>query len=450
MTSPVFAVIGHVNRGKSSIVSTLAADETVRIEPYPGTTRACREFPMRLGGQTLYTLIDTPGFERPRQMLAWLRQHETTTAGRQDAVRDFVHQHEKTGQFDQECLLLRPVLDGAAILYVVDGSKPFSPKYEAEMEIIRWTGQPRMALVNPVEEPDYLDQWQSVLDQYFNMVRLFDSHEADFSQRIRLLRTLGELNQQWRASLERAVHSLVEDRRCCTRGSARAVAGMLVDMLTLVVEKKLGIDADPSRFKADLAEKYYRSLRDREKKSRAEIRHIYMQRKLQVQEPKLDAVEDDLFAEATWNALGLGKTQLATAGAVGGTLVGGGIDAMVGGASLLLGAIIGGTIGGATSWYGASKLPRARALGLPLGGKKLQVGPMKNPNFPWIILDRALLFHDLAAGRPHARREAVDLTDPGPASSPTCRPACDPKSKPTSPGCENNPGPKPPRPYTPN
>ena len=52
--------------------------------------------------------------------------------------------------FPDECELLRPIVEGAGILYVVDGSVPYGPEYEAEMEILRWTGRPSMAVINPI------------------------------------------------------------------------------------------------------------------------------------------------------------------------------------------------------------------------------------------------------------------------------------------------------------
>src|SRR5262245_30796917 len=106
MTSPVFVVVGHVNRGKSSIVSTLAADDSVRIDAAPGTTIHCREYPAVVAGQRLYTLIDTPGFERPRQALAWLKEHERGTHERTDVVERFVRAHAGGEVYRQECELL--------------------------------------------------------------------------------------------------------------------------------------------------------------------------------------------------------------------------------------------------------------------------------------------------------------------------------------------------------
>ena len=59
---PRFAVVGHPNKGKSSIVSTLAGDDSVEIKADPRTTLRCNRYPMKVDGKTLYELIDTPGF----------------------------------------------------------------------------------------------------------------------------------------------------------------------------------------------------------------------------------------------------------------------------------------------------------------------------------------------------------------------------------------------------
>jgi hypothetical protein len=43
-------------------------------------------------------------------------------------------------------------------------------------------------------------------------------------------------------------------------------------------------------------------------------------------------------------------------------------------------------------------------LGLPLGGYELNVGPITDPNLPWVLLGRAMLHAKLVAERNHARR----------------------------------------------
>ena len=77
--APVFAVVGHPNKGKSSLVATLARDDRVRIAPEPGTTTRAVRYPLELDGETLYVLVDTPGFQRARGALAWLRAEAERT-----------------------------------------------------------------------------------------------------------------------------------------------------------------------------------------------------------------------------------------------------------------------------------------------------------------------------------------------------------------------------------
>ena len=67
---PRFAVVGHPNKGKSSVVATLAQNDSIAIAMEPGTTRDSHRYPMKVDDVTLYELIDTPGFQRPRKVLA--------------------------------------------------------------------------------------------------------------------------------------------------------------------------------------------------------------------------------------------------------------------------------------------------------------------------------------------------------------------------------------------
>jgi hypothetical protein len=56
---------------------------------------------------------------------------------------------------------------------------------------------------------------------------------------------------------------------------------------------------------------------------------------------------------------------------------------------------------------GAGSLAKVRVLGLPLGGYELKVGPITDPNLPWVLLGRALLHAKLLAERNHSLREEL-------------------------------------------
>jgi hypothetical protein len=82
----------------------------------------------------------------------------------------------------------------------------------------------------------------------------------------------------------------------------------------------------------------------------------------------------------------------------------------VGGASLLLGAGIGAMVGGVSAWVTADRIADIKIMGLPLGGKQLSIGPMRNINFPYVVLNRALYHHRMVEDRSHAHRDPLILT----------------------------------------
>jgi hypothetical protein len=74
---------------------------------------------------------------------------------------------------------------------------------------------------------------------------------------------------------------------------------------------------------------------------------------------------------------------------------------------LLLGAGLGAAVGAFGTLAGAGRIAKVEVLGLPLGGYELVVGPIADPNLPWVLLGRALLHAKLVAERNHARREEL-------------------------------------------
>lgn len=409
-THPMFAIVGHPNKGKSSIVATLAEDESIAISPDPGTTRLARSFRMRIDDQVLYELFDTPGFQRSRAILAWLRQNERGADARQHVVREFVAQHAGEERYRNEVELLKPIIAGAGILYVVDGAHPYGAEYEPEMEVLRWTGQPRMALINLIGPGNYVEEWRRALNQYFSIVRVFDAQRADFGKRLELLRAfreLGEGNDRFSAALDHAVNVLEADRNERRRRAASEITDLLSDVLSWRETASAPDQADQAQLVTRLSERLMTRVRKREQTARRLVQELYHHLALETQEQAVDVLTEDLFSERSFVVFGLSTKQLAMTGAATGAVAGGVIDVAAGGASLLLGAGLGALIGGMGAVLGANRLAKVQVLGAPMGGMQLQVGPITNPNFPWVMLGRALLHHRLVAERNHARREAL-------------------------------------------
>lgn len=411
---PTFAVVGHPNKGKSSIVATLAEDERIAIGTTPGTTRRANAHKLLVDDEVQYILVDTPGFQRARAVLDWLEARSGSASDRPALVAEFVREHGDDERFHDECELLRPILEGAGILYVVDGTKPYGREYELEMQILQWTGSPRMALINMIGDEDYSLQWRQALDQYFSIVRVFDAMNADFDNRISVLRAFAELDEAWRQPLEQAVVTLERERQRRRVRSAREIASFICDALVMVERENLPGDPEDSSvseaMRSKLTERLKRRISTAEQHARESVQAIYRWRTLTLQASSAELVDTELFAVAGWELFGLSETKLLITGVVSGALAGGGVDALLGGASMLLGAGIGALLGGAGAWFGGHELAKVKILGEALGGRVLQVGPVNAPNFPWVLLGRAWVHHHLVSERNHARREAVSLS----------------------------------------
>ena len=409
MSVPEFAIVGHPNKGKSSIVSTLSEDESVTISPLPGTTIDNRHYPMAVDGEILYELIDTPGFQRARAALEWMRSHVGSAVDRASTVRRFVDEHQQDPRFEAEVHLLTPILEGAGILYVVDGSRPFGEDYEAEMEILRWTGQPSMALINMIGDSDYSDDWTKALGQYFRIVRVFDAMKADFDRRVQLLLAFGELREAWRDTLEKAVRILREEQARRRRLATQVIAEMLARMITHVRRRRLEPDVVMDAARDELLDTYKQDLVAMEQRCRDEVEQIYNHRDMERNEPVVQLLDEDLFARQTWVLFGLTRQQLVATGAIGGAAAGSMIDLAVHGTSLLLGSGLGALAGGVSAWLTSDRIANVKVLGHPLGGKEVSIGPMRNINFPYVVLGRALLHQRMIEARTHAYRGPLEV-----------------------------------------
>ncbi|MCA9528912.1 MAG: GTPase/DUF3482 domain-containing protein [Myxococcales bacterium] len=422
--APVFAVVGRVNTGKSSVIASLVEDDGVKISPRPGTTTECVRYDVALDDRLLFTVIDTPGFEEAARALHWLRGHADSAAERPRAVGALLERFDGTDEFIEERRLLRPILDGAAVLYVVNGDEPYRPNFEAEMEILRWTGQPAMALINRGADGSHLAEWRRALDQFFQLVRPFDAHRITHADRLELLRAFQVLRPTWRAHLDDAIASLDAERERRLDEVAAIIARLLAQVLTLHLTVVLPEGASLASEKRKLERRFHDRLREAERDAHRDIARAFLHERGQW-DPATDAERaegEDLFAEETWSLMGLPPGTLLALTTLTGAAAGGAIDVAVGAASFMTGAVIG-AVGGAG--IGLYELGRRFASATRVrddvrsmwnasrGGQRVRVGPHPSVNFPFVVLARALQHFDRVRDWAHAKAEL-----PPPASPP--------------------------------
>lgn len=404
---PVFAVVGHPNKGKSSIVSTLSQNDAIEVSGISGTTKEAQRFDVDTSGGS-YALIDTPGFQRPTKVLNWLTLHCNSVSERFDTVKRFVSDPECRRNFVDEVELLQPIVAGAAILYVVDGSRPYGPEYEAEMEILRWTGQPSMALINPIESDEHVEQWRHALNQYFKSVRVFNPMTAEFEKQIELLNTFAFLNIDWQETLAAIVEALGANRQHQAEQALTILTELLVDLCQYQYCQKVLTEQQAKKLEPVIKTAYHEWMKQREQRAVEALLSVYRHAGTQVVLGDID-LPPDLFDTEKWYAWGLTKTQLTLAAAAAGAVGGAALDVALVGHSLMLGAIGGSLMGAGGAWLSADKLLSMKIKNLPMGGHQASVGPIRSPNFPYVVAGRFVYMYRQITKLTHANRGVLTI-----------------------------------------
>ena len=403
---PEFAILGHPNEGKSSVVSTLTEDDKVKISRIPGETKVSKRYTITIDDKKIICFVDTPGFQVPKKTLAWFKAFKGSS---DQIVEKFIDTFKDDPFFADECELLSPVAKGAGIIYVVDGSRPVRDNDLAEMEILRLTGRPRMAIINSKnQEKDYTQDWIVEFRKHFNSIRKFNSNNANFLERIKMLESLKAIDQEWEDALFRVIAAFKKDWQKRNSLVAALISMTLEKSLSFFVTESITPLSDQEKIKERLEKKYQISINKIEQRMFKKIRSLFKHNLYEYHIWEHSILRHDLFSKQTWEVLGLTKKQLAAAGAVIGGTVGAVFDTAAAHVTFGLFTVMGSAIGAGSAWFGGKKMVGVKKAGIKLGKDKLQLGPNKNIQFLYIFIDRVLIYYSHIINRPHGRRDLLE------------------------------------------
>lgn len=398
---PTYTVVGHPNEGKSSVVATLTEDDSVRISAIPGETTHSRTYPVQIDGRTVIQFVDTPGFQHPRKILDWFR---TGGADQGNLAREFVQSHSEDPELAHDIELLKPLSEGCGIIYVIDGSRLISTTDRIEMEILRLTGNPRMAIINPKEyDEEIITEWKAACAKAFNSIRIFNAHKATYAERIALLESLKGINQDWEGALAQTIEAFEEDwsRRI------HQVAGILCELIreasSYTQSKSIFSPGEEEAARSELQTSYNKNLHKKERDAHQTLRKLFKHNIFQMDIPPHSILHEDLFTSRTWQVLGLSKKQIVSTAAVLGGGIGVQLDLVAAGLTFGLFTVSGAVAGAMAAWLRGEDLARTEIKKQKLGGIKITVGPNTNPQLPFILIDRGLLYFQHVSNWAHAR-----------------------------------------------
>jgi hypothetical protein len=386
------------------------------------------KFYYEIDGAIGFLIWDTPGFERPDALLNWLKGQNNRD---DNLAKRFLKDFARDEHFNAEREILKPLVQGAAAIYVADASRPIRDVDRSEIEVLQRCGFPRIGIINSKNgKGEFLDHWKALMRRDFNHHHEFNGHTATFQDRIKLLKAIQAVIPEWESQLENTVNALRTDWTARLEHTAEGVIEFIKETVGLAEREPVNDRSDEKRAKQAAEDRLKLKIRQKEEELRADIRGKF--RHTSERWRMDDVLEWDLFSEDVWRVLGLTKKQLAAMGALIGAITGGIIE------SHLLWHTLGGitatcaTAGAITAWMSAGKavhvsVPRVGygpitfLKGGKIGGVKAEARVMTEGNLLWILLDRWLLYSERACSWAHGRREE----DPTPVPH-------DPKTGPTS------------------
>ncbi|HIP82049.1 MAG TPA: DUF3482 domain-containing protein, partial [Desulfocapsa sulfexigens] len=251
-----------------------------------------------------------------------------------------------------------------------------------------------------------LGKWQSEFRKHFNSIRLFNSCQATYKERIELLESLKGIDQDLQPILDTVVNAFRRDWRERNHQVVELLLSLLEEGLAYSHSVDLKSGSNEIELNKKLHEKYEQFLRKLEIKCQKRMRGLFKHNIFNLELPPQSILKEDLFSEKTWEFLGLNSSQIVMAGALSGAALGAGVDVAAAGLSFGIFSTIGGILGAAgTALKGRELLAGTRLLGVRLDSRQLQVGPVKNIQLLFVLLDRQLLFYSHIINWAHGRRD---------------------------------------------
>lgn len=424
MTAPLdLAVVGHTNTGKTSLLRTLARDAHFgEVRDEPSTTRHVETRVLRVDGDPVLALFDTPGLEAASQLLDYFEQLQMTQ-GREDGpgqIERFLHSPMAHDVFEQEAKVLRQLLRSDAALYVIDARESVLGKYRDELQLLNYGGRPLLPVLNFVASPRHrAAEWRQALARLgLHVVVEFDSVAPALDGEALLYERLALLLESHSPALQRLRDDRQRQRAERRELASQVIAEVLIDVAAVRRSAPVG---ELEQTSASLRER----VREGERGAIRELLALYgfdpdtvIDAELPPSAPRL---ESDLFHPETLKTLGVNLG----AGVASGAAAGAAVDLFTGGLSLGAGTMVGAAVGGL--WQGAGAIGQ-RVLGRLRGWQEITVA---DPILAALLL-RLVPLAEALEHRGHAAQDQLTLSTPNPADA-SAEPAPTPPTLPREP-----------------
>ncbi len=225
------AVVGHTNVGKTSLLRTLARQQSFgEVSDRPGTTRHVERIDLRVDGAPAVRFYDTPGLEDAVALQHYLQSLPGSFDNPVERVRAFLAGPEAHAAFEQEAKVLRKTLEADAAIYVIDCRQELLPKYRSEIAILCACARPVMPVLNFMAAAgDRVQAWRELLAGFnLHIVMEFDAVAPFVGAEGQLFHDLSVLLRERQDELQAVVGYLARQGRERRAAAITLAARLLV------------------------------------------------------------------------------------------------------------------------------------------------------------------------------------------------------------------------------
>jgi hypothetical protein len=229
------------------------------------------------------------------------------------------------------------------------------------------------------------------------------------------------IDQQWEKTMGTVIQAFKDDWSRRTATSSFFICDMIQDALRYKTSQNFSDEEQIETLRNRLIADYRGEIARIEKHAHVKIKKLFKHNIFDYALPEQSIAGEDLFEQRTWQVLGLTRWQLTAAGAAAGSGIGIGLDAATAGITFGVFTLSGALLGAGSALMGGKRASKAVVKGpklgryqgaVPIGGLQLTIGPVTNIQFPFILLDRALILYSLAINWAHGRRGRRDEDRP--------------------------------------
>ncbi len=402
------AVVGASNMGKTSLVAALCRDATLEIDDRPGTTLSVQEEHYKIGEVEVLTFVDTPGFDDPAAINAWLDDAAGPSTGSAPDGRTLVERFlaEAEGDhFRSEKRALEGALTAGVLVYTANADEPVTGQKRQSLRLLRRLGIPVIVVLNRGDEAGRGEWTEMVRREGIDAIVRLDAWEFPADAEEAFYDALAVVQPDYRGRLDEILRlrdQLREERRLAAAG---AIAELLVDALAYRITEEAGTRREGQRRLPAVEARFRDALVAREQALFAALMEGYgFGRGADVDGASMDDVAFDggwtagLFDPEVVRRYGASIGSLALAGAAAGAP----FEAFgTHGLSAAFGAAVGAGAGVFVGRWRAGSVDRAGTV---------TAGPLEATQMPVVLVNRAVEAWREIDARSHARTDTPALT----------------------------------------